>query len=152
MAVVPMRDGAVSQITDRLNKIGPDTQRKWGTMRPIDLMAHLRKGVEISLGKHEVKDTSIPVVRTLIRWVIFDSPLVWPKGKIKAPPVFLQAPEGDFATEKKRLLDAIQEFVNTEKREPGRLQVNPFLGPLPLKTWAGLHGKHFDHHLRQFGV
>ena len=152
MAFVMMKRDTAGRITDRLKKIGPDTQRLWGKMQPVEIIAHLRRNVEISLGEVPVKDASVPVVRTLLRWFIFHLAPTWPKGKIKAPPIFLAAPEGDFASEREKLLQSIDRFVEAEGREPSRIVLNPFLGPLPLSYWARIHGKHFDHHLRQFGV
>lgn len=154
MATVLLTRPTAGHFTARLNAVSPNSQRKWGSMTPHDLMAHLRRAIEVSLGDHPVEDKSVPVVRDFLRFMIFQAipTTMWPKGKIKAPPVFLAPPQGSFEEERRKLDAAIDRFVATAEEDPERLGPNPLLGPLPLTYWARIHGRHFDHHLRQFGA
>jgi hypothetical protein len=55
----------------------------------------------------------------------------------------------DFYTEMeflKKMMDIFQE------REESKIHPHPMFGKLTKKQWADLLKKHFDHHLRQFGV
>ncbi len=137
--------------SNRIRAIRPDSVRQWGRLRPDEMLAHLNRAVEMSLGEVEVKDESNFLTRTVLRWLIFHV-LPWPKGKVKAPAVFLPKPEGTLEEERERLLASMVRFIENLEQSPERRTVNPFLGPTPLIYWTRIHGKHTDHHLRQFGV
>lgn len=152
MAFVPLDRKNLPLMETRLKSVRPDSKHLWGHMTAPEMLAHLRRGIEISLGEHAVKDRSIPVVRMLIRWLTFNTAFPWPRGKIKAPAEWTPAPREGFEVERIRLLEAVNRFVHVSERDPRRIGVSPLFGPLPLSTWRRIHGKHFDHHLRQFGV
>ena len=135
----------------RLAAIRPNSACCWGTMTPEQMLAHLRRSVEISLGEYAVKDVSNILSRTVIRWLVFHV-LPWPKGKLKVPAEWIPEPEEDIETERRRLGEALERFITAAEREPNRRSINPFFGPLSLAYCRRVHGKHFDHHLRQFGA
>ena len=141
----------MSQFAERIGAIGPDAQRRWGTMTAGSMLAHLNRVFEISLGEFEIADRSIPVVRTVLRWLLFHV-LPWPKGKAKAPVSTLPESTGDFASERQKVLAALQRFVEAAETDPQRIGINPIVGAQTLSYWRRIHGKHIDHHLRQFGV
>jgi oxepin-CoA hydrolase/3-oxo-5,6-dehydrosuberyl-CoA semialdehyde dehydrogenase len=137
----------------RLQTIESDQQRKWGKLTPAGLMRHLRCGVEVCLvGGPPVKDKSIPVVREVIRLLFFHWFTRWPRGMIPAPPEMTPPPEGDLTAERTALISAIEQFVAELDQAPEREVVNMILGPRTLRYWAHIHGVHFHHHFRQFGV
>lgn len=134
----------------RLECITSSSAPRWGKMSAAQLMPHLRILVEISLEERSVPDFPVPFARTApFRWFILNMP--WPKGA-KAPEVLFPAPETDCGDEKRLLADTLQRFVTALENSPARVTRNPLLGPLPLTTWARLHARHLDHHLRQFGA
>lgn len=135
----------------RLSAIRSDSQGLWGRMTPAAMAAHLRRTLEISLGEFPVKDRSIPGLRALLRWFVFHL-RTWPQGKLKAPEDWTPPPQGDFFAERALLIAAMERFVIAAERDPARTAVSPTFGPMPLSYWRRVHGKHFDHHLRQFGV
>ena len=57
-----------------------------------------------------------------------------------------------FNKQSNRPRKAMEQFVDALDGEPDRIAVHPAFGDLTLRKWAKLHGKHFDHHLRQFGA
>ncbi|HYG78614.1 MAG TPA: DUF1569 domain-containing protein [Planctomycetota bacterium] len=59
---------------------------------------------------------------------------------------------GEFSAEQNGLEADIRRFIELSEKEPERLGLHPMFGPQPLKKWQRMHGMHFDHHLRQFGV
>lgn len=141
-----------AQWVNRLHAIESPAQRRWGELDPPALMAHLRRTLEISLGEVPVKDISNPLTKTIVRWIFFDLPTPWPKGKIKAPRSFFEPPSGDLAAERERLLGAVDRFIGALEADPDRRELSPLLGPIPLRYWAKVHGRHFEHHLRQYGA
>lgn len=144
--------GSLPRFRERLLAVTPDARPGWGRMTPAPLMAHLRRTVELSLGEIEAEDVSNVLTRTLVKWIAFRTPLPWPRGKIRATPVFLPAPEGDLDAERDRLLAAIDRFLVAAAATPSARRLHPLFGSLRLSFWRRVHGRHFDHHLRQFAV
>jgi hypothetical protein len=153
MKLHDLNTATIHRYKECVNQIQPDTSRNWGKMEPIVLLAHLRRTIELSLGEvPEVKDVSVPVVRTVLRKVFFDWFTNWPKGKLKAPPIFFAPSGDDFERERELLLVALDRFVAALDDEPDREELSPLLGPLTLRYWAHLHAVHSAHHFRQFGM
>ena len=136
---------------DRIEKIGPGTKPLWGSMDSTQLMRHLSRSFEISLGEVEVQDQSSWFSRNVLWYLFFYVFTTWPKG-IKAPAVFTPEPEGDFEKEKQTLLDSIERFLTALEQEPERKEISPLMGPISLRDFSRIHGVHLAHHLRQFGA
>lgn len=134
----------------RFEALSPEAAPQWGTMSPVQMVAHLRRTVEISLGEHAVPDQSNVLTRTLGRWIAFHLMPRWPGGVIKAPAGYSAEPGGDLDAERWALRDAIDRFTDAAEREPNRTALSPLFGPMPLRYWRRVHGMHFEHHLRQF--
>lgn len=152
MPVVLLTRESLPRYRERIARITADTPRQWGTMDARRMMAHLTRSIELSLGEQKAPDNSTLLSRTLLRWLFFHVLTNWPKGKIKAPEYFSPEPEGDFAAEQARLLEALERFVAAAEAQPQRREVSELLGPTTLATWRRVHGVHMDHHLRQFGA
>ena len=151
MATVVLDERSKARYLARLGALTPASQRKWGAMTPDELLAHLTRGFEISLGEFPVKDESTPGVRWAMK-ILFFYVLPWPKGRIKAPEYFLPKPAAEFEAERAKLFAALERFVAAAAKAPERLVLNPVMGPISYTDWQRLHGMHMDHHLRQFGV
>ena len=57
----------------------------------------------------------------------------------------------DFYKSQQELKALIQKMYEADKDELVKRK-HPFFGKMKLDEWGGLNYKHFDHHLRQFGV
>ncbi|MBI1372335.1 MAG: DUF1569 domain-containing protein [Phycisphaera sp.] len=141
----------LDEFVARVERVESADQRKWGALSPAGLLAHLTRVIEISLGEYTGEDISNWFTRSIMKWGAF-SFMPWPKGRIKAPDEFTPDPDEDVAGERAKLIDAMKRFVETSQREPDRIGVSPLFGPMTLRFWRRAHGKHFDHHLRQYGV
>jgi hypothetical protein len=152
MAIPELTRANLSYFVQRLNAIESEQQRHWGRLSPAALMCHLRYSVESSLeGGPQVQDRSIPVVRTLLKSLFFEWFTRWPKG-IKAPDELTPAPQFDLNEERRLLIAVLERFVSESERNPDRKAVNVLLGSQPLRYFARIHGVHFHHHFRQYGV
>ena len=151
MGTVLLTRETAPHFTDRLAKIGPDARGLWGALDPPNLMAHLRRTFEISLGEVDLPDESNILMRTVMKWLAFHV-IPWPKGKIKASASFTPEAKGTFEEERDRLLAAIERFVAAQEADPQRKVRSPVFGLMTLRYWGRVHGKHLDHHLRQHGV
>lgn len=152
MKALPLTGKAFGSYAARLNQLTLDSARQWGSMNVVEMLNHLRHLVEVSLDQRTMADFSNVITRTrLVRWLIIDA-LPWPKGKIKAPVKMIDEDLGTLEVERDKLFAAMKLFAAAEDADSRRQVRSPFLGPIALKDWSRLHGKHLDHHLRQFGV
>jgi hypothetical protein len=143
-----LNDPAVmQQIKDRFNKLTAASQPQWGKMSVSQMLAHCSNALEANLGDTHHKPNFFGGLlgRMVKKTVVNEKPF---KQGLPTSPHFVVANERDFLTEKQRLfalLDRIQAMPPTDA-------VHPFFGKMTADEWNTLNSKHFDHHLRQFGV
>jgi Protein of unknown function (DUF1569) len=140
-----------AQLTDRLERLRPDSPRLWGKMTAPQAMAHCAVALEWALG-----DTLPP--RMLVGRIIGgfvkqmaignDDPI---RRNSPTAPGLRIVDERDFATERTQLRRLIDRFA---AGGPGGCTTHhhSFFGRLTPDEWAVLMYKHVDHHLRQFGA
>ncbi len=58
-----------TEVLDRLTKVRPDSQRRWGTMSAQQMVCHLSDSFRVSLGEKYVSPSSTFLKRTLMKWV-----------------------------------------------------------------------------------
>ncbi len=152
MGYVHLNPANREQFVARINALKTDSNRLWGKLEPAGLLAHLTIALQGTLEEVKITDESNFFSRHIIRRIAIDSPLPFPKGMIKVPDHFTPAPQGNIDEERTRLIQTMDRFLETSEREPNRKTVQPLFGPLTLKYWQKLHGKHMAHHFEQFGV
>ncbi len=152
MPIPELTSANLPYFVERLGRIESEQQRRWGKLTPAGLMRHLRYSVESTLeGGPKPKDRSVPLVRTLLKWLFFERFTTWPK-RVKAPAELTPPPEGDLNEERQKLIAALDRFLAEAAASPDRLEVNPLVGAQPLRYFAKIHGVHFHHHFRQYNV
>lgn len=139
------------EIIKRINKLTPETNRKWGEMDVAQMLAHCNVTYEmIFTDKH-------PKPKGLKKFMMkkFVKPIVTNERPYKknSPTAksFKIANEMDFQEEKKRLIDHITETQKLGTEHFEGLESNSF-GKLSSREWNNMFYKHLDHHLQQFGV
>ncbi|TKB97812.1 DUF1569 domain-containing protein [Pedobacter cryophilus] len=140
-----------NEILERINKLTPNTQRKWGKMEVAQMLAHLNVSYEmIYEDKHPKPNAFMKLILKLLvkNMVVNEKPY---KHNSKTAPAFIIKDDKDFETEKKRLID----FVN-KTQELGEAyfdgKESHSFGALNKTEWNNMLYKHLDHHLTQFGV
>lgn len=151
MATAVLGTDVLGAISDRLQALKPETPRKWGSLDAHRLLTHLTFALRLSLGEEEGVDESTFMSRNIVKPLALYV-LPWPRGKLKVPDQWTSPPKDTFEAERSILLETMQRFVDTAEREPDRVSLHPFFGPLSLRTWKRLHALHINHHLNQFGV
>lgn len=152
MALVPLTKQTLAQYSGRFAKLAENSTRLWGTMTAVQMLNHVRLLLELPLGERTLKDISNWFTRTrLAHWLLIDV-MPWPKGRLKPPMKLIDDNLGTFEEERSKLLEVMQRFADLVETDPQRIVRSPFLGPITLKFWSRLQGKHLDHHLRQFGA
>lgn len=136
----------------RLQHLGPDSRRRWGTMTAEQVIPHLTDPLRVAIGDRTAQPLnsfmSMPVLSTFAVWW-----MPWPKGAPTAES-FIQGKGGtppvEFERDKQTLLLTIHRFANHPENKP--FHASPVFGPLSRRAWGRLMWRHLDHHLRQFGV
>lgn len=134
-------------IEARLRGLDPERKPRWGRMTADQMVWHLNQALAVSLGQLEVPPERSPLPRPLMKFIVLNLP--WPKS---APtnPVFVPQGSYDFASECRRCLDLIGRLAAKPLDAPDTM--HPLFGRMSMRDSSRLQAKHFDHHLRQFGL
>ena len=142
--------GVYNEITERINKLTPQSQRQWGKMNVAQMLAHCKEAFKVPLSDKKMPRMFLGL---LIGWMVKaklynDSP--W-KRNLPTAPNFIIKDERDFEKEKKELTSLINQFYNGGPGNVGRFP-HPMFGSFTPEQWGKSMYKHLDHHLQQFGV
>jgi hypothetical protein len=142
-----------SEILARLQRIQPDTPRRWGRMTAPQMICHLRDSFLAVMGEIPVSPSRSFFWRAM-KWGALYSPSRWPKGVPTRPELDQAAgagtPPAQFDADIGSLMATIERFTRTPRDfEP---QPHPMFGPMTERQWMRWGYLHTDHHLRQFGA
>ncbi|MBI3895512.1 MAG: DinB family protein [Acidobacteria bacterium] len=135
-------------IKSRIKAVTPNALPKWGSMTVDQMMWHLCAGIEVCLGRLDLRGEkpSFPIPKPLLRFVVLNLP--WPKGSPTLR-VTKAAGQHDLEAERARCLKLIDEFASRQLDDAWHL--HPALGAMSGEQYSRLQAKHFNHHLAQFG-
>ena len=138
-------------ILTRLEKLGPDAQRQWGKMNVNQMLAHCNASLETAMGLNSPEKLNIFLrfIGKMLKGKSFgEKPFI---KNSQTDPTYIITGNPDFQTEKDKVMSQIRSFSNGGYAKCTQ-QVHVFFGPLTPEEWAIMQWKHFDHHLRQFGL
>lgn len=141
----------IDEAQKRIESLELTDKPKFGTFSADRMVCHLIDALSASYGlKGEQRAEKSFFTTALGKWLIIDSPIPWPKGKIKAPfdYFFETKPREDFEADKRELLELLSRMKNPEDIS---FTESPGFGKLSVRQWARLHCRHINHHLKQFG-
>jgi Protein of unknown function (DUF1569) len=133
-------------IVARLRRVTRDRAPRWGTLTAPRMLCHVTDQLRIATGIIIGRHRDSLVRRTVMKWIVVNSPLQAPPGKVQTVPEMLSTAPTTWAADMATCERLIAE-VGLGKAN-GR---HPAFGPLNGKEWGRIAWKHFDHHLRQFG-
>jgi hypothetical protein len=137
------------EIVERLGRLGPDTPRRWGRMTAPRMIAHLTDQMTHTLG-----DVPVAPVRGPLRWpgmrylAIYWIP--WPRGRLHGPPEAYVTEPAKWLVDLAALVELVERFARRDPEE--EWPDHALFGAMTGEDWGVFCHKHFDHHLRQFGV
>ena len=148
-------DGAVlAGLIERVARLTPDGQRRWGTMSAGECLAHLGDSSDNVLGRRDFPPDPVPRGAALMKWIALYSPLPWPKGRIVGParsdPRRDGNKPGEFEQDRNRVIEGLRALAAA--REDAVMRMHPNFGSMKLKDWHRWAFRHVDHHMRQFGL
>ena len=139
------------EILERLEKVRPESQRRWGSMSVHEMFCHLGDSLRAALGEKQLSPATTLYKRTVFKWTALWAPLPWPQGIMTRPEMDQRLggtrPE-EFESDKEKLRILFERFCNWQ----GEFAAHPILGPLSRKERMRHGYLHMDHHLRQFGA
>ncbi|PQJ11854.1 hypothetical protein CJD36_008655 [Flavipsychrobacter stenotrophus] len=138
-------------IIDRINKLQPDTQPKWGKMSVSQMLAHCCVTYEMVYDNKHPKPGAFTrfLLKAFVKnLVVNEAPY---KQNSRTAPAFLITDPRVFETEQKRLTDYLNKTEQMGIAHFDNKESNSF-GPLTKLEWNNMFYKHLDHHLSQFGV
>lgn len=143
-----------SEVLARLERIHPDTPRRWGKMTAPQMVCHLSDCYLSVMGERPMEIPERLSWLRVMKGVVLYMPHRWPHG-VPTRPEFDQlagggtAP-GQFEEDMRTLLGAIDRF--TVQPRAFEFRTHPMFGPMTGGQWMRWGYLHTDHHLRQFGA
>lgn len=138
-------------VIDRINKLRPDTQPKWGKMSVAQMLAHCSVSYELVYeDKHPQPGafTKFMLKAFVKKIVTSETPY---KHNSRTAPAFLITDPKVFDTEKERLVAFITKTEQLGIAHFDNKESHSF-GTLSKLEWNNMFYKHLDHHLSQFGA
>ena len=140
--------GVRNDILDRISRLTPQSQPRWGKMNVAQMLAHLQMPIGSALGIYTVRRTLLgKIIGPLVKGGMYnDKPF---KRNSPTDPSFIMTGQvKDFEKEKQSTMDMISDF----KEENIKNEIHPFFGRMTKQQWSTAMYKHIEHHLQQFGV
>jgi hypothetical protein len=140
------------ELIARLKLLTPESKALWGKMSVGEMFCHCLDGNKMALGEIPPTDKSNFFTRNFVKHlVVYVVPI--PKGAPAAPeinPHKSGTKPQNFERERQLLIDDINNFAKLTAADfKGKHHI---FGKLTPNQWGRLAYKHFDHHLKQFGV
>ena len=137
------------ELFDRFARLDPAQPPLWGRLTAPTMLAHLCDQMRMPFRDNPSAPIPgpqrYPILQQLILYL-----LPWPKGTIQGPPEAFETTPAGWSADLATLKELVDQFVNasSDRRWPD----HPNFGPMNHRVWGFFSYRHFDHHLRQFGV
>ena len=141
--------GARRELVDRLDRLRPDSTRRWGKMTPDQMVCHLDDSLRCATGVTPTHQRKTFMANRVFRWIIIHV-LPWPKGRAQTVKEMLVTKPVSFNDDRSRLIGMLEKAASLTPA--GSWAIHPAFGDLSGRDYGVLIYRHFDHHLRQFGV
>ena len=141
-------DADRSSMLARIDRVSSGAKPHWGTMNAELMLAHLVESMRMAVGEITPRSKRLPLryfplKQLIVYWLPF------PKGSPTAPEL-LPRETGTIDRGRSELARLLRLFV--ERANEAQWPEHPAFGQLTRQAWGVLTYRHFDHHLRQFGV
>jgi hypothetical protein len=139
-----------NEILNRIDQLHPDSKPMWGKMSVSQMLAHCVVPTKISAGEIQNRRNIFGILFGKIakKKMVGPDPF---KKNLPTDPSFIIKHQPDFYKIQEELKATIERLYTTDKTQLLQRK-HPFFGKMTLEEWGLLNYKHFDHHLRQFGV
>jgi hypothetical protein len=138
-------------ILSRLEKIKPDAQKQWGKMNVSQMLAHCNASLETAMGLNspEKLNAFLRFIGKILKGRYFGERPFMKNSQTDETYIITGTP--DFETAKQKVMAQVRSFSAGGPAQC-TTRTHVFFGALTPEEWAMMQWKHFDHHLRQFGL
>lgn len=137
------------ELFERLARLDSGQRARWGRLTAPRMVVHLCDQMRMPFNdKPSGRIPGAPHNALLKQLALYVLP--WPKAGIEGPPEAFVTEPGDWSDDLARLQKLVDQFVNAPWNRPW--PDHPNWGALSRREWGYFCYRHFDHHLRQFGV
>ncbi|MFY7963475.1 MAG: DUF1569 domain-containing protein [Chitinophagaceae bacterium] len=138
------------EIIERINKLQATSQRCWGKMSVAQMLEHCNHALGTATGDVTVNVPFLfKFIGPLIKKTVMEAKPY--KQSLPTAKEFIITNEKDFEKEKASVLARINKLLSNGESKVDGLK-HPVFGKMTAYEWGFSQWKHFDHHLRQFGV
>jgi hypothetical protein len=134
---------------DRLGRLDPTRPPLWGRLSAPQMLAHLCDQMLMPFNENPSGPLPgpprVPIVREAFLYY-----LPWPRARIGGPAEAFVSEPGTWSGDLEKLERLVNDFVRADPKRPCAL--HPNWGRLTRREWGVFCYRHFDHHLKQFGV
>ncbi len=138
-----------SKLLARTRRLSPGMHPRWGRMTAPQMIAHLSDQMRHTLGDSACQPRRGPLRWRLVRHAVIYW-LPWPRGRLKGPPEAFETRPTTWEADLETLGRLVERFAVREGS--AGWPEHALLGPMSERDWGVFCHRHFDHHLRQFGV
>lgn len=141
----------LEEMIARLDGLRPDTERRWGTMTPGEMVCHL---ADCSASILSRSDSKRPIKhRPVFKWLALYTSIPWPHGR-KTPasvdPRRGGTRPGDFESDRARAVESLRNFAAAP--DAAFATSHAVFGSMTPRDWRHWACRHTDYHLKQFGL
>jgi hypothetical protein len=133
-----------------LQRLTPLTVPLWGKMEPQQMVEHMIDQVQYTNGKKipfcDVPADEAEAAKQINIYTDLQIPRNVILGKLPDSQIY-----PDLETAVNQLMTELADFDRYFKK-PGTVAIHGGFGPMDYNEWLIWHGKHFTHHLKQFGL
>ena len=140
----------IDELILRLERVQVDSDRRWGTLTPHEMLCHLSDSLLGVMGERPFSAVDTWWSRNVIKWIAIHTSLPWPQGVPTRPEV--DPKRGgtkpiEFDRDRTKTIELLRRFVRLDTR----CARHPIFGVMTRDEWMLWGYGHCDHHLRQFG-
>jgi hypothetical protein len=141
----------VTELIERISHLTHNTKPQWGKMTVAKMLAHCNVSYELVYTDLHPKPKAF--IKFVLKLLVKDKVVGSKPYRQDSPtaPAFIIKEDRDFATEKKRLIDHLNQTLQLGEAHFDNKESHSF-GKLSVGEWNTMFYKHLDHHLGQFGV
>lgn len=140
---------SVAQFEERLKQLTIEHQPKWGKMDAAQMLEHLNRALENSMGEFEVKDSGNFFFKHIAKWGVLYAPVSFPKNSPTAREYRISDPV-DFEKSASQFKENITKIA--DRPFDSHWSHHPLFGKMSGKQWKRLVWLHVDYHFKQFAV
>jgi hypothetical protein len=145
---------AKAEIVERIKKLTPNAERKWGKMTAHQMVCHLCDSHLLPMGELKGTGRSNFLNRTVVKFAALRVPMKWPPDVPTVPELDQIAGKGTppavFEADRARLLALVDRFAAPQR--DFKFVSHPIFDQMTEWEWMRWAYLHADHHLRQFGL